>query len=633
MRALGGLRIRLVTCGCVVAGAGLAVLLTAGGGSAGAATQAATSMAAPPASAGPLTLQRLHTVDLSHFQTAPPTPQLHAPSSPRAIPNRLVPGRAKMASAQQSATTVAPPQASALSSFAGNVSGEGGFDGVTATINGAENSPEIGGVGDVTPPDQGLAVGQGSAGTVLAEFVNQTLNFYSSDGATLLGGIPGFQVFGLPPNTFLSDPRVYWDPSSGHWFLTMFDFANSGGTISNGECSNGAAPPNCLSTQYIAVSNTTDPLGVYTVFSIDTSDSSNTANGCPCFGDFDQVGADANGFYISTNEFPLNSGGPGFNGTVIYAMSKSGLINAAEHGGSLPAVQRYAVPLTSGSLPNPSVTSDPFAGYHLAPSTVTQGSSSPDTEYFVESNANLPNNATASGLEVFELLHTQLLATGGTPQLVMTTVNTENYSELPPNAVQKAGPTPFATSQGFSGPAMLQTDFNAVQEVTYANGLLYAELSTGFSNSSNAGAAWFVLKPKQGSSGSVTNAGNGYVEAPDSLLYPVIGVNAAGHGYMAFAVSGSDMYPSAAYIAFNGANGPTGSVHLAAAGSAPIDDFSCYSYPGYTTSGCRYGDYSMAQEYNGNVYMATEYAAPQPREYYANWGTRLFWAPDVASNP
>jgi hypothetical protein len=57
--------------------------------------------------------------------------------------------------------------------------------------------------------------------------------------------------------------------------------------------------------------------------------------GCPCFGDQPLIGADTNGFYVSTNEFPIS--GPGFNGAQIYAMSKSALA-----AGTLPPVVHIA---------------------------------------------------------------------------------------------------------------------------------------------------------------------------------------------------------------------------------------------------------------------------------------------------
>jgi hypothetical protein len=475
-----------------------------------------------------------------------------------------------------------------------NVVGEQGFDGLTSAINAANNTA----IGDVSPPDQGLAVGSSPAGTAIVEFINQSLNIYSPSGKSLLGAIPGFQVFGIPAASFLSDPRAYWDPQTHHWFLTMFTAGD------------GVSAP--LSTQYIAVSQTTSPFGAYTVFSIDTSDSGNTAGGCPCFGDFDQVGADSSGFYIATNEFSVD--GPNFNGSVIYAASKGGLITAAQGNGPAPAVQAYHV-ATAG---------DPFAAYHLSPSSVTQGASAPNTEYFVESNA---NSNFGSGLNVYALLGTAALNAGGRPTLVMTSVATEDYS-APPNAFQKSGPFPLGQSLGQTGVGQLQTDFDAVQEVTYAGGLLYAELSTGFNfgTGQNSGVSWFVLRPSPGgSSVSAALAGDGFVQTKQELLYPVIGVNPQGHGYLNFAVSATSRYPSTGYMVFSGTSGPTGQIHISGHGANPLDDFTCY--PPFSTGQCRYGDYSMAQNFSGKIYMASEYTAPQPRDPQSNWGTRIWSAP------
>ena len=511
------------------------------------------------------------------------------------VPLKLVPGAAKHAAAPRS-MRVGDSNILPITNM--NVAGQHGFDGITAAINGSANSPGIGGVGDVSPPDQGLAVGPSSAGTVAVEFVNDTLNIYSMSGKTLLGAIPAFQVFGLPSNAFMSDPRAYWDPQTQHWFLTMFIVGTA----------NGSQP----SIQFIDVSQTTSPFGPYTTFGINTTDSANTAGGCPCFGDYDQIGADRSGFFIATNEFSI--GGPYFNGSVIYAISKGGLISAARGSVPPPVVQVYRVPYAS----------DSFAAYHISPSTVTPGAQTRDTEFFVESNSNL-NYGRA--LHVYALMDTNHLNTGGRPTMVETSVPSEFYS-FPPNAFQKSGPFPYGQSIGATGVGQLQSDFNAVQEVTYAGGMLYGTMSTGFNygTGQNVGAAWFVLAPKVSGTGiSVTVARQGYVRTSQNLLYPVLGVNARGWGYMAFAVAGPNRYPSAGYIVFKGTRGTAGPVHIAASGTTPLDDFTCYAP--FSSGQCRYGDYSMAQFYNGRVYMATEYTAPQPRDHNSNWGTRVWSAP------
>jgi hypothetical protein len=483
----------------------------------------------------------------------------------------------------------------ALSHITGaSVPGESGFTGITV-LGGAKVNPAF---GTVTPPDQGLAVGPSRSGTAIVEFVNIALHVYRPGGGLLLRTIPAYQIFHLSPDSFLSDPRAYWDAATGHWFYTMF-------TVGDG------SPGSPLSRQYIAVSATRDPLGTFAVFSIDTSNLADIAGGCPCLGDFDQIGADANGIYIATVEFSVH--GEKSHGTVIYAISKKRLIQAAQ--GQPVSLVGHGYRIGLG---------DPFGSYHLSPASVPPGAASPGTEYFVESNSNLPfdNKTFGSGLEVFALLHTAMLTSGLAPVLALTRVRTEAYSQ-PPNAIQKPGQLHVGSPEG-----RLQTDFNAVQEVTYAHGLLYAELSTGFDYRSrpHAAVAWFILRPHTAAD-SVTAGlvSQGYVKTTQSLLYPVIGVNGHGRGYLAFALSGAGYYPSAAYLEFLGRHGAAGDVHVAAGGSAPLDVFDCY--PPHTHGQCRYGDYSAAQFYQGRIYLATEYVAPVPRTRLGNWATRIWSAP------
>jgi hypothetical protein len=220
-----------------------------------------------------------------------------------------------------------------------------------------------------------------------------------------------------------------------------------------------------------------------------------------------------------------------------------------------------------------------------------------------------------------------VLRHGGRPGLVRTSVKTEAYS-VPPNAVQKSGPFPYGQSLGQSGVAVITTDFDAVQEVTAAGGLLYAELDTGYNagTGQRSAAAWFVLRPSA-SPGKVTAArvSNGYVKTPQFVMYPVIGVDAHGHGYLAFSFSSAGRFPSDGYVTFDGSKGAGSVVHVAASGVNPLDDFGCY--PPNANGVCRMGDYSMAQNFDGKIYLGSEYVPPQPRDIESNWGTRIWYAP------
>ncbi|HEY6277595.1 MAG TPA: hypothetical protein VIX86_14810 [Streptosporangiaceae bacterium] len=579
------------------------IALTSAVGSAAlavAAVPAASAATAAHAAGLPKAIHASHTMGVRKLGTvnvgalAAADAKKHAASAAtahRVMPVRLFPG-AKTASRASSAAAPSVAGVGLTPITNSNVSGEHGFDGLTSVINAGANPA----IGDVAPPDQGLAVGPSPSGTIMMEFLNQSLNLYSTSGATLAGDIPAYQLFALAPSAFLSDPRAYWDPSSGHWFLTMFTFGAAAGD----------------NVQYVDVSVTKDPFGSYAIYAIPTNDPS--ATGCPCFGDFDQVGSDANGFYIATNEFSFAT--PAFNGAYIYAFSKGNLIANAEGLGPVPAIFLYKVPLA-----------DPFGSYHIAPSTVTQGAKAPGTEYFVESNGNLPYDGSTfgNGLEVFTLSNTALLNSNLEPTLSVTGVGTESYSQ-PLNVNQKIGPNPLGQANN-DAVAQLQTDFNAVQEVTYTHGLLYAELNTGFNSGNNSGAAWFVLKPVSPSTANLVN--DGYVFTSQNLLYPAIGINSDGNGYMVMTVAGPNRFPSAAYVKFKGSDGPSGDVHIAASGTASEDDFTCYANTNSIGAfPCRWGDYSMAQAFNGKIYQATEYVAPQPRDPFSNWGTRMWFAPD-----
>ncbi len=363
------------------------------------------------------------------------------------------------------------------------------------------------------------------------------------------------------------------------------------------------------SIQFIAVSNTSDVMGSYSVWAINTTDASTP--GCPCFGDFDQLGADNNGIYIATNEFSDSPTGP-YNGAIIYAMSKQTLEQVANTG-IPPTVFRYRV------------TEDYFGQpYHISPASSPPGATfAPGTEYFVESNG----NAFADNhLAVYAMTNTSLLAQPAPPPLVATETPSLPYA-FPPDATQKPGPIPLGdANQDPEG--QLQADFDAVQEVTYTGGNLYAELSTATAAGTD-GVAWFKITPTTTSTGvTAVVTKQGYVTvSPQNLIYPVIAVNSAGDGYLAFALSGPNAYPSAAYQTFT-PDGPSGPVRVAAVGADPEDGFTCYSaFVGPNYGGCRWGDYSMGVAMGSQVWMATEYIPPTSRDYLTNWGTFLWQAP------
>ncbi len=469
-----------------------------------------------------------------------------------------------------------------------------GFEGISSAENTAANGYSL------EPPDQGLCVGdQGGPNATVMEAINNSLQAFSPTGQPESQVIPTTQLFDTPDD-FLSDPRCYWDQNTRRWFFTEFDF-------------NGAN-----ATQYIAVSQTDDALGKYTVFAFNTADvGAPPSYGCPCLGDFDQIGADLNGFYISTNEFSQN--GPEFNGTDIWAMSKQLLVDAADLQAPPPPVVRYAV------------TADQFGSpYHVSPSqTPPDGSYFPNTELFVESNSDASFDNT---LLVYAMTDTKLLDSGGIPPLAASQLTSEPYS-YPPNALQNtAGPPPTNTFT-------IDTDFNAIQQVTETHGILYAELDSGGSVNPATGigtgpaqADWFILDPEQSNPLSVQLLNQGVVSSPGTaLMYPDIAVGGNGDGYLIFSASGPNTYPSPGYVHFDKYAGPDGPLYMPTTGFTNENGFTCYppyGVPGDPFNDCRWGDYSMGVAYDNRIFMATEYIPPPGvQDIYTNWGTYIWDTP------
>jgi hypothetical protein len=472
-----------------------------------------------------------------------------------------------------------------------NVAGKVGF----SALGGVQQASTTGG-SDLEPPDQGLCVGGG----YVMEFVNNALAVYDQNGSLLVAPVGSAQAFRQPTSDFFSDPRCYYDASTQRWFYQEFIV----GTV------NAKGKLVVPSTQFEAVSNTPDPTGTYTVYSWNTSDVG-TAN-CPCLGDYDQLGADANGIYIATDEFGITSG---YNGAIIYAIAKGPLETAAATG-ILPPIFAYRL------------TQDPFGQpYIVAPASSPPGATfAPNTEYFVESNSNVGSD---HRLLVYALNDTSLLASAvpaPPPSLYRTLVKTEPYA-FPNDASQKPGPLPLG--EAYQDPAGgLQADFNAEMEPMYTDGQIYAQLDTATASGSD-GVDWFILQPQlSGITLTATLAHQGVVAvANTSLLYPYTAVDSSGTGYLLFSLSGPHNYPSPAYITYT-SQGPTGPVRVATPGAAPEDGFTCYAaFVGPFYGGCRWGDYSMGAVMNGRVFMAAEMVPTGYRDTLTNWGTYIWSAP------
>ena len=502
------------------------------------------------------------------------------------------------------------------SSFSGGKNNKGGdlvfagypIVGTTRSFSGfdALDSTDVGGAAGfvVEPPDQGLSTN----GTQVAEAVNLAFQVFSNSGSPLTDPVSLYAFYNVSEAqnadgsyNELSDPRVFFDWESGRWFVTTLEYyaqnSPNGFELTGG------------SNVLIAVSDSSDATGSYTINSVDVSDAD--YGKCPCLGDQPLLGVNQDGVYLNDNEYSTAAGY--FQTTLITAINKRDLVE----GTSTP----IAVAFDGLNLPGgPAYSIEP-----ALPSPGTWTGANMGTEFFTSSLdfSGMGDNRIA----VWSLTNTESLK-DNVPDLNLqqTIVQTEEYQTPQVTAVQKTGPYPLGMSLG-DPEETLNPDDDRMLQLYYSKGELYSGLNTNLlqpGNTSNMrnGAAWFAVEPYASSTTlSARVKGQGYIGiANGSVLYPAFAVDSSGQGVIAFSVTGTDYYPSTGYVKFHGESIQP-KVHLAGIGAAPEDGFSGYPQfggPGYA----RWGDYGAAAVApDGSLWMASEYIPNRPRTTYTNWGT------------
>jgi hypothetical protein len=495
--------------------------------------------------------------------------------------------------------------------------GASGFDGLNHVDQRSANG---GNQFSLEPPDQGLCVGGG----YVVESVNTIIRVYNSSGSPLTDVKDLNTFFGLAaqddrsiplgdPGRFgpsLTDPKCYYDSDTGRFFLTVAEY----------DVNSATGAPTGPSAVLIAVSQTSDPRGTWNLFSLNTTDDGTGGTpshpNCPCLPDQPLIGADAYGFYISTNEFgPITDlAHASFNGAQIYALSKTALEN-----GTLPTVVQFENPkLAEGISYSVQPATSPNGQYELAAG---------GTEYFLSALQFV--GTTDNRIAAWAITNTSSLNQASpNVQLNLDVVRSEDYA-FPPDATQKDdGVRPLGTS--LSEPLeLIAGNDDRMNQVVFAHGLLWSGLNTGIGAGDRVGIAWFAVSPRINGGGKLKAkmAGQGYVAVNgENVLYPSLGVNQDGRGAMTFTLTGPDYFPSAAYVTLQDGKTPQtgGAVHLVGPGQASEDGFT--GYPEFGGNGtARWGDYSAAVAGpDGSIWMGTEYIPGAPgteRTSLANWGT------------
>ena len=473
------------------------------------------------------------------------------------------------------------------------------------------------------PPDQGLCAGNG----YVLETVNDALQVFNNGGSPVTPVVALNSFYGYAPainrttgvrGPFVTDPSCYFDPATQRWFHVVL-------TIDVNPKTGAFLGPNHLD---LAVSNSANPAGTWTIYTVAVQDDGTAGtpdHGCalgldkngnptghgPCFGDFPHLGADANGFYLTTNEYSL---GPGdFHGAQVYAFSKTALESGAV---KVAVTQIDTHGMDHGN-----------SGFTLAPATAPGGGDSranEGTEFFLSSNAGdeahgnglTPGPRTSTQILVWTLGHTRTL-NRAEPDLDLGVhyLNVNRYS-FPNAADQKVGSTPLrdclntpacstAYILGVPDPYheveyALDSSDTRMAQTTLASGRLFGSLGTALNG--KAGIEYFEVSV---SGESPTLARQGYLGlAGQNLTYPAIGVNRSGKGVVAFTVVGPDHFPSAGYAAIDKFG--VGAVNVIKEGLGPADGFTGYKALVGDPPRPRWGDYGGAAVVGNTIWVASE---------------------------
>ena len=491
----------------------------------------------------------------------------------------------------------------------------------------------------VEPPDQALCAGNG----FVLESVNDVLRVYGTSGQAKTGVVDLNTFYHYPAaidratRTYgpsITDPVCSYDAATQRWFHAVL-------TLDTDPKSGALTGSNHLD---IAVSQTPDPTGQWTIFKLAVQDDGTQGTpshpNCPCLGDYPHIGIDANGVYLTTNEFPFAGG---FNGAQIYALSKRALVSGS---GSVPLVQ---YDLSNSSIPAFTVWPATSPGQDFE-------SGAGGTEYFLSSLAVFSTDGTSNQLAVWGLSNTQSLNSSPQLKLNAQTVNVETYA-VPPLADQKQGDFPLGqclnsdpcATRVLGSPdpykpeviSPLDGNDSRMQQVTYANGKLWGALDTAVNDNgaNRVGIEWYVLKPTvTPTSVSASVALQGTLSVPgNNVTRPALAVTESGRGVMGFTLVGQDHFPSAGYTGMDAKIG-AGNVVVAAEGRGPQDGLTGYRAFGDPTRP-RWGDYAAAATDGKTIWIANEYiaqtctlteytAAPfgscgGTRVTLGNWGTRI----------
>jgi hypothetical protein len=440
------------------------------------------------------------------------------------------------------------------------------------------------------PPDMALAVSSRWA----FEGDNTAFAVYDRHGAIQTGWPKTFfDFFGVPdPGAcaggvpFTSDPRAFYDTQDGRFIAAALELE---GSIAN------SCP---LVTRYwIAVSQTSNPNGVWNVYAFDMS------LGTTNIADFTQIGLDSQRLTFSANMFSSDTLLDQY--AEIFSVSKRDM----EAGRDVTAPGFFNLTITgpAGAFvadivqPTLVVGEDDSLGAELFANTFN--GFDPVSGHFCSSDADA-----CRGLGIWAM-HS---ADGHAPTLSFAYVSNTGAYSFPP-----------AADQPSCAQCLDPSDLRISATPVVHDGFLYAAWETGVNNGTQVvpGILWSKVAPRLGDGRlrSATQALGSYFafSGDDAVVYPALMPDDQGNLFMVFDHMGATTNPEVRLTALHAGNFAAPGV-LLKAGEASYRAGVC----GGRIPVCRWGDYSAASLDSldgGHVWVAGEYA--NASGFRLNWGT------------
>jgi hypothetical protein len=326
------------------------------------------------------------------------------------------------------------------------------------------------------PPDNDGAVGPNH----VAQLINGAFAVFNKAGTAvkLESGRQFWMDAGLPDpgnslgNLGVFNQRILYDPTAGQWIAA----ALTGDTTNN--------------KVLIARSDTSDPTGPWKAVSF-----VGNAGGPDQFVDFTTLGVDANGVYVTTNNYPSFTNG-GFDSVSVFSLPKADLLQSTP---SLTRLSRFDGLDTGLGTTLQAVT-------NFGPATAT----TPILATFPVNGSNFVLRSDLSGTA----------GAGATMTTEPTVITTAPYNN-PPLAAQPDGTRSIST-----------IDARITSNVYEVNGLMYAVHSTSVGN--NAALHWLKIDEH---TNQVVQEGT--ISDPNyDYFFPSLAVNSKGDVVIAFTRSG-----------------------------------------------------------------------------------------------